>query len=111
MTTTEKNAGHNEADLTCIVFLSSIARQQTVHTYMWPTPWVNRELLQWERRDKQHDEKGPLVKAEKGKFPPKDCVNEEHVCPSASRMLSLTQTLESYWSPLSQQPGENQRWE
>ena len=32
--TTEKNPGHNEADLTCIVFLSSIARQQTVHTYM-----------------------------------------------------------------------------
>lgn len=32
--TTEKNDGDSETDLTSIVFLSSIARQQTVHTYM-----------------------------------------------------------------------------
>lgn len=39
--TTEKN---DETDLTSIVFLSSIARQQTVHTYMRPTRWENSDF-------------------------------------------------------------------
>lgn len=39
--TTEKN---DETDLTSIVFLSSTARQQTVHTYVRPTRWENSDF-------------------------------------------------------------------